>query len=226
MQIKIRNCPINYAEGPPYNYMEDPPIKQAIIAMTDRSSSPTRRLRSDGERNRSRLIAEAKRAFAEQGVSASLEHIARSAEVGIGTLYRHFATRDTLIEAVYREEIDTLINAASRLTSELPPVAALRNWMILFVEFLGAKREIADAMGTLIDGPEVLYRDTPTRLDAPISMLVSRASDAGLLRLNAAPMDLLRAIVGVATVRTGDQWKTSSISMIDLLLRGMSTGGV
>src|ERR1039457_1512600 len=121
------------------------------------SSHLKRRRRSDGERNRSRLIAAAKLAFAERGGAASLEGIARAAETSIASLYRHFPTRDALIEAVYRQETETLITAAARLMTEREPVTALREWLLLFVEFLDAKQGMAKALDTLIGGPDALY---------------------------------------------------------------------
>src|ERR1700761_418544 len=115
-------------------------------------SKPARRPRADGERNRTRLIAAAKRACAEKGAAVSLEHIAREADVSIATLYRHFPTRDELISAVYQQEVDMLIAAADQLLTEREPAAALREWLMLFVDFLDAKYGMAEAMDTLIGG--------------------------------------------------------------------------
>jgi len=109
---------------------------------------PTRRPRADGERNRTRLIAEAKRACAEKGAAVSLEHIAREADVSIATLYRHFPTRDELISAVYQQEVDMLIEAADQLMAEREPAMALRECLTLFVDFLDAKYGMAEAMNT------------------------------------------------------------------------------
>ena len=119
--------------------------------------SRTRRPRADGERNRGRLIAAAKNAFAEKGGAVSLEHIAREADVSIATLYRHFPTRDDFVAAVYQQEVTALIEAADQLMTEREPAAALREWLMLFVEFLDAKHGMAEAMDTLIGGPEPLY---------------------------------------------------------------------
>src|SRR5215472_848185 len=138
------------------------------------TAKPTRRPRADGERNRTRLIAAAKRACAERGAAVSLEHIAREADVSIATLYRHFPTRDELIAAVYQQEVTVLIEAADQLMTDREPVAALREWLMLFVEFLGAKHGMAEAMDTLIGGPEPLYSKPPQRLDTPVKALVAR----------------------------------------------------
>jgi AcrR family transcriptional regulator len=180
-----------------------------------------RRPRADGERNRARLIAAAKHAFAEGGAAISLEQIARKADVSIATLYRHFPTRDELISAVYQQEVSTLIEAADQLMTEREPAAALREWLMLFVEFLDAKHGMAAAMDTLIGGPETLYSRTPHRLDFPIKALVAGGVATGVFRDDFEPHDLLRALAGVAHVRPNKNWKQSAIRMVDILLKGM-----
>src|SRR5262249_49925226 len=149
--------------------------------------------RADDERNRTRLIAAAKSAFAEKGASASLEQIAREADVSIASLYRHFPTRDQLISAVYQQEVTSLIEAADKLMISREPAEALREWLMLFVDFLGTKHGMAAAMDTLIGGPEPLYSKTPHRLDVPIKALVTKGVAAGLFRDDIEPHDLLRA---------------------------------
>ncbi len=128
------------------------------------------------------MIAAAKGAFAEKGAAVSLEHIAREADVSIATLYRHFPTRDELIAAVYQQEVTALIEAADQLMAEREPAAALREWLMLFVEFLDAKHGMAEAMDTLIGGPEPLYSRTPHRLDVPIKALVAGGVATGVFR--------------------------------------------
>jgi AcrR family transcriptional regulator len=184
-------------------------------------SSRTRRPRADGERNRARLIAAAKGAFAEKGAAVSLEHIAREADVSIATLYRHFPTRDQLIAAVYQQEVTALIEAADQLMAEREPAVALREWLMLFVEFLDAKHGMAEAMDTLIGGPEPLYSRTPHRLDVPINALVAGGVATGVFRDDFEPHDLLRALSGVAHVRPSENWKQSAIQIVDILLKGM-----
>ncbi len=182
---------------------------------------PTRRPRADGERNRVRLILAAKDAFAKDGGAVSLEQIAREADVSIATLYRHFPARDELISAVYQQEVTTLIEAADQLMTKREPAAALREWLMLFVDFLGAKHGMAEAMDTLIGGPEPLYSRTPHRLDIPIRALVADGVATGAFRDDIEPHDLLRALAGVAHVRPSKNWKRSAARMVDLLLMGM-----
>jgi AcrR family transcriptional regulator len=180
-----------------------------------------RRPRADGERNRARLLAAAKCAFAKAGAAVSLEQIAREADVSIATLYRHFPTRDELISAVYQQEVNMLIEAADQLMAGQEPASSLREWLTLFVEFLDAKRGMAEAMDTLIGGPETLYSRTPHRLDFPIKALVAKGIATGAFRDDFEPHDLLRALAGVAHVRPDKNWKQSAIQMIDILLKGM-----
>ena len=185
----------------------------------------TRRPRADGERNRLRLIEAAKDAFAKDGAAVSLEQIARDAEVSIATLYRHFPTRDELISAVYQQEVTVLIEAANQLMTKREPAAALREWLMLFVDFLDAKHGMAAAMDTLIGGPEPLYSKTPNRLDVPVKALVAGGVAAGVFRDDIEPHDLLRALAGVAHVRPSKSWKRSAARMVDLLLNGMQAKG-
>jgi AcrR family transcriptional regulator len=186
-------------------------------------TKPTRRPRADGERNRTRLIASAKRACAERGAAVSLEHIAREADVSIATLYRHFPTRDELISAVYQQEVDMLIEAADQLMAKREPATALREWLMLFVDFLDAKCGMAESMNTLIGGPEPLYSGTPPRLDIPIKALVAGGVATGVFRADIEPHDLLRALAGVAHVRPSENWRRSAVRMVDLLMQGMQS---
>jgi AcrR family transcriptional regulator len=181
---------------------------------------PARQPRADSERNRAKLIEAAKLCFEERGASVALEQVARDAGVGIGTLYRHFATRDALIEAVYRQEVEALVAAAGALEAETAPIVALRTWLLHFIEFLETKRGIGSVLDTLIGGSEPLYSGTPALLSPPITRLVDRANKDGGMRIDIAPLDLLRAVVGVATIRPGPSWKTQAVALIDLLLAG------
>jgi AcrR family transcriptional regulator len=177
-------------------------------------------MRADGERNKLRLVEAAKHRFAEQGASIALEQIARDAGVGIGTLYRHFPTRDLLIEAVYRQEVNALVAVASELQTNATPVQALRAWLMLFIDFIETKQEIGTVLDTLVGGSEPLYSGTPALLSPAINLLVESANDGGRVKIDIAPLDLLRAIVGVATIRPGAAWKQQAVALVDLVLRG------
>lgn len=211
---------------PPNIYTAAASVYQvSLVAMAKDSPSPPRRkARADGERNRALLIEFAKRAFAERGASASLEQIARDAGLGIGTLYRHFPSRDVLIEAIYRQETDALVDAATRLQSAHPPVAALREWLLLFVDFLAVKKGMAEVLGTLIGGTDSLASDASVRVTAALDRLANAASATGDIRWDISPVDLLRAIGGIANLNPDDEWRASAIRMVDLLLGGLRVG--
>ena len=111
-----------------------------------------RKPRTDAARNRERILEVAKEAFFTSGANTSLDEVARQAGVGAGTLYRHFPTRDALLEAVYHTEVAKLAAAEQELSAKLPPVEALRAWMLLFVDYIAAKHIIAPALNTLVGG--------------------------------------------------------------------------
>src|SRR5437667_11044466 len=124
---------------------------------TIRSQSAHRKPRSDAQRNRERVLEVAKEAFTRSGANTSLDDIAKQAGVGPGTLYRHFPTRDELLEAVYRTEVEKLAAAERKFAETLPPIEALRAWMLLFVDYIATKQIIAPALNTLVGGPSKLF---------------------------------------------------------------------
>jgi AcrR family transcriptional regulator len=187
------------------------------------TTSPGRKPRADAARNRSLLIAAGRDVVAEQGANASLERVAREAGVSIATLYRHFPQRDALIEAIYREEVDTLVAAATTLTAERDPIAALREWLLMFVDFLDTKRGMSGALDTLLRGPEPLFRDSSDRLASSVDALVRRAQESGALATDLQPLDLLRAIGGIANVSPDENWKRSALRLVDVLVAGLCT---
>ncbi|HEY1782535.1 MAG TPA: TetR family transcriptional regulator [Roseiarcus sp.] len=180
-----------------------------------------RKPRADAQRNRDGLLEAAKVAFAEVGPEASLEEIARRADVGIGTLYRHFPTRDAIVEAVYRREVQQLADAAPRLSDTLPPAEALRAWMGVFIDYVAAKKVIAPALKSLVGAQSALYADTVSRISGAMALLVERAQASGDIRPSADPADLLRALIGFAYVNSGPDWEASALRLIDLLIDGL-----
>jgi AcrR family transcriptional regulator len=190
--------------------------------LTDNSKSSSRKARSDAERNHVLLLNAAKAVFAEKGPAAGLEEIARVAEVGIGTLYRHFPTRDALIEAVYRNETEQLVAAASRLAGEHAPVEALREWLLLFVDFIVIKHGMAEALQSLVCGASDLQAKSGTQIKQTITMLVDNATASGDIRLDTEPLDLLRALAGVATIATGPPASNAAGKFVGILLAGIS----
>jgi len=179
-----------------------------------------RKPRTDARRNRERLLEVAKEAFTRFGANASLDDIAAQAGVGPGTLYRHFPTRDALIEAVYRTEVEKLAAAARNFPESTPPVEALRAWMRLFVDHIEAKQIIAPALNTLAGGPSKMFEGSRGQIQAAIDGLVKRAVASGGIRADLEPFDLLRALIGVAHVATTPGWRQSANRLVDILIAG------
>src|SRR5208282_6422320 len=144
-----------------------------------RSHATRRKPRTDALRNRDRILEAAKQAFTRSGADASLDDIAKDAGVGAGTLYRHFPTRDALIEAVYHTEVEKLAAAERKFAETMPPVQALRAWMLLFVDYIAAKHIIAPALNTFVGGPSKLYEASRAQVQGAIDALVKRAIKSG-----------------------------------------------
>jgi AcrR family transcriptional regulator len=180
-----------------------------------------RKPRADGQRNRERLMEAAKAAFADVGADVSLEEIARRAGVGIGTLYRHFPTRDAIVEAVYRREVQQLASSAERLLGQMSPGEALRQWMRLFVDYIATKKVIAAALGALAGGTADLYAASGAQISGAMLRLVERAAAAGDIRADADPGDLQRALVGFTYGNAAPGWQASALRLIDLLMDGL-----
>jgi AcrR family transcriptional regulator len=185
-----------------------------------RPQQPRRKPRSDALRNRDRILEVAKDAFARWGANASLDEIAKQAGVGAGTLYRHFPAREALLEAVYRAEVEKLAAAERELSGRLPPVEALRAWMLLFVDYIATKQIIAPALNTLVGGPSKVYEASRGRVQGAIHALVKRAIKSGDIRKDLDPFDLLRALIGVSHIATGPGWQQSARRLVDILITG------
>lgn len=182
---------------------------------------PSRKTRADAARNRTRLLETAKAAFAAKGSNASLDEIARAAGLGAGTLYRHFPTRDALIEAVYLNETQQLADAARQLAVARPPVEALRQWLRLFVDYIATKRVMAEPLGTLVGGPSALYATSTALVTQALHLLVDRAVASGEIRLGLDPLDLLRALAGVANTGAGPHAEQGARQLVDILIAGL-----
>ncbi len=180
-----------------------------------------RKPRADALRNRERLVDVAKAAFAEAGPDVSLDEIARRAGVGIGTLYRHFPTRDAVVEAVYRREVRQLAEAAARLLASTPAGEALHQWMRLFVDYIATKKVMASALGAIVGGLSELYAASGAQITEAMSLLVRRAAESGDIRADVDPDDLLRALVGFTYGNGSPGWQASALRLIDILMDGL-----
>jgi AcrR family transcriptional regulator len=180
----------------------------------------SRKPRTDAQRNRERILEAAKEAFTRSGANASLDDIAKEAGVGAGTLYRHFPARDALIEAVYRTEVEKLAAAEKKFSESLPPIEALRTWMLLFVDYIATKQIIGPALHSLVGGPMKLYEGSRGQVQGAIDSLVKRAIKSGDIRKDLDPFDLLRALIGVSNVATSPDWQQSARRLVDILISG------
>jgi len=186
----------------------------------NRSKPASRKPRADAQRNRERILEVAKLAFTRSGANTSLDDIASEAGVGPGTLYRHFPNREELLQAVYRSEMEKLAAAERKFAQSMPPLQALRAWLLLFVEAIEAKQLIAPALSTLIGDPKKVFAASHDQIHEALSALVKRAIKSGDIRKDTDPMDLLRALVGVAHVATSPDWQQSAKRLVDILITG------
>jgi AcrR family transcriptional regulator len=184
-------------------------------------STAVRKPRADAERNRVRLLETAKAAFAEKGSAASLDEIARTAGVGAGTLYRHFPTRDALVAAVYRNETEQLVAAADRLAKTHPPLTALREWLLLFVDYIATKHGMYEVLNSIVGATSDLYSASTAQVKQAMAKLVDRAVASGDIRLDLDPLDLLRALAGVANIGLGPDGERAAKHMVDILIAGV-----
>jgi AcrR family transcriptional regulator len=187
---------------------------------TKRHKMQVRKPRTDAQRNRERILEKAKEAFTRFGANASLDEIAKQAGVGPGTLYRHFPTRDALLEAVYRTEVEKLAAAEKKFAETMPPIEALRAWMLLFVDYIATKHLIAPALNAHVGGPTKLYEGSRSQIQGAIESLVKRAIKSGDIRKDLDAFDLLRALVGVSNVASNTDWLQSARRLVDILIRG------
>jgi AcrR family transcriptional regulator len=187
---------------------------------TSAAKKTRRKPRADAQRNRERILAVAKQVFTRRGAEASMDEIARRAKIGPGTLYRHFPTRDDLLVAVYIGEVEKLAEAQRKFSAALPPIEALRAWILVFIDYIAAKRIIAPALNAMAGGPSQVYQQTTRVLEEAANALASRAVASGDLRPDVDPMDMLRAIYGISSAGSTDDWATKARRFVDILIQG------
>jgi len=198
--------------------------KFSMASKTKIPKPAPRKPRADAQRNRERILEIARKAFTRSGANINLDELARQAGVGPGTLYRHFPTRDALLEAVYRNEVEKLAAAQRKFTETMPPMDALRAWMLLFVDYIAAKQIIAPALNTLVGGPSKVFESTVHQIKEAIRALVKRAIESGDIRPDLEPLDLLRALVGVSNVASAPDWQQSAKRLVEILIAGSRRG--
>jgi AcrR family transcriptional regulator len=187
---------------------------------TSAALKTARKPRADAQRNRERILEIAKQVFTRRGAEASMDEIAKRAKIGPGTLYRHFPCRDDLLAAVYISEVEKLAEAQRRFSADLPPIGALRAWMLVFIDYIAAKTIIAPALNAIAGGPSRVYQQTTGVMEEAAKALAIRAVASGDLRPDVDPMDMLRAIYGVSSAGNTDDWPAKARLFVDILIQG------
>lgn len=188
--------------------------------MTDQAVKTARKPRADALRNRERVLEAAKIVF-NAGADGSLEAVARQAGVGIGTLYRHFPTRETLFEAVYRREVDQLVDLADELKADAAPVEALRRWMRANVEFVATKKGMSAALALVVQKSSALSTYSFDRLMRAVDSLLQRAIEVGEVRDDISAEDLLRALIGMCYTHDDTGWQANVLRLVDVFIDGL-----
>ena len=198
------------------------PSNDVTEKMGDHSNSTARRPRADAVRNRELVLEAAKSVFSAGGPDASLEAVARRAGVGIGTLYRHFPTREALFEAVYRREVDHLADLAEQLKADdVAPTEALRRWLCSNVEFVATKKGMSAALALAVNKSSELSAYSFARLTEAVGALLERAVAAGEIRADISPEDVLRALVGMCYMNDQPGWQASVLRLVDVFVDGL-----
>jgi AcrR family transcriptional regulator len=185
---------------------------------------PDRPLRADARRNRDAVLVAAAEAFAERGVEAPLEDIAKAAGVGVGTLYRHFPTREALVFGVYSREVEQLAASAPELVAELEPGEALREWMRRFVHYAATKRGLIGMLRTMMADDTDLFDRTKMQIRSAASGLLARAAEAGQIRADVDAEDLVRSMGGICMASGRDGASDCAGRLVDLVFDGLRYG--
>jgi len=184
-----------------------------------------RTLRADARRNRDRLLSADVRAFSQDGADVTLDAIAKDAGVGIGTLYRHFPTREALIEAAYRSELARLCDAVPDLLRDMPPDEATRAWMDRYIEYMTTKRGMADALRVVIASGGTPYAQSRDRLITAITSLLQAGAASGTLRADTEPADVLASLSGISLAAGEPAQRAQARRLLDLLMDGLRYRG-
>ncbi|MDX6227551.1 MAG: hypothetical protein QOI76_941 [Frankiales bacterium] len=200
------------------------PTSTAPDAAQPTAEHKAKALRADAQRNRDALLEAAAAAFAERGTDTSLEDVAKRAGVGIGTLYRHFPTREALVEAAYRRGVEAMCDQADQLLGTHRPAIALELWLTTFVGYVATKRGLASTLKQAADGNAELFAHVHNRLRTTMETLVDAAAAAGEIRADVTPADLLRAIGGVCMVSDQPDWQEQARRLVGLLMDGLRYG--
>ncbi|MEK2475794.1 TetR/AcrR family transcriptional regulator [Streptomyces noursei] len=181
-------------------------------------------LRADARRNRERILEAAVRAFSDRGADVPIDAIAKAAGVGSATLYRHFPTREALIEAAYRNELARVCDSAAELLADNPPDEAMRLWMDRFIDYLATKQGMADALRAAVASGADPFAESLDKLSTAIGTLLHAGTEAGLLRSDIEPIDVGLSLSGIALVTSSPAQRGRAGRLLDLLLDGLRCG--
>jgi AcrR family transcriptional regulator len=185
------------------------------------AAAETRAPRADATHNREQLLAVATRVFMSAGTEPSMRAIAREAGVGIATLYRHFPTRESLVDAVYRDQVARLTAGARELLGQLPPAAAMRRWMDLFGDWIATKNGMLDTLLSMIQSGEIAHARTRAELLAAITAILDAGRAAGDLRPDVTAEDIAAALIGIFTVAPRPEREAEASRLLNLLMDGL-----
>ena len=185
------------------------------------AEAETRAPRADAARNRDQLLAVATRVFGSAEAEPSMRAIAREAGVGIATLYRHFPTRESLVDAVYRDQVVRLTTGAHELLGQLPPAAAMRRWMDLFGDWIATKNGMLDTLLAMIESGEIAHVQTRAELLAAITAILDAGRAAGDLRSDVTAADIADSLIGIFTVATRPRYEAKASRLLNLLMDGL-----
>lgn len=182
---------------------------------------PTRPLRADARRNREALLTAARDAFLTGEADAHIEEIARRAGVAVGTLYRHFATREALVEEVYRKEVDELCAAPAQLLAAHAPDEALRRFLLLLVDHAAVGKGMAVALESIMATESPFFDDARARMANALTELLEAGAAAGTLRGDVTGPTLLRALGGICGMRATEGWQAEARQITAVLFDGL-----
>lgn len=183
--------------------------------------SATHQLRADAARNRETLLAAATRAFAASETEPSMRAIAREADVGVATLYRHFPTRESLVDAVYQDQVKRLTTGARELLDVRPPAQAMRLWMDLFADWLATKHGMLDTLVAMIDSDRIAHAETREQLLAAITTILDAGRDTGDIRTDADADDIAASLIGIFTVAGTPARHPRAARLLNLFMDGL-----
>jgi AcrR family transcriptional regulator len=178
-------------------------------------------LRADATRNRNQLLEAATRVFLSADAEPSMRAIAREAGVGIATLYRHFPTRESLVDAVYRDQVTRLTDGARELLAQLPPPAALRRWMELFGNWIATKNGMLDTLLAMIESGEIAHAQTQAELLAAIDEILNAGRATGELRTDVTAEDIAANLIGIFTVAHPREHSARANRLLNILMDGL-----